>query len=157
MIRERLEEAVAGIYRQCRADKASASIEAFVLRNAQVARDGQPRPKGVRKGRPKQCFYNATNLVLGCPGLVYVEGYYACKTLGIPLLHAWAVDAAGNIIDPTPADPSIYSYLGVRFPRRLLADELLKNRVYGLLDTGLPNRDLMQRYEAGDIWQREAA
>ena len=127
--------------------RARYSIEAFVLRNATIDRMGQARPPSVARCQPRMCFRNAAHLVIDRDDLIYVEGFYARHSFPIPMLHAWAIDEAGNIIDPTADDPCQYHYLGVQFDRTVLRRQLLKNGTYGLLDIGGPNIDLMQQYE----------
>ena len=124
------------------------SLEAFVLRNAWPETVGQPRPKGVRRGTPKECFANAANLVTSRTDLFYMEGFCMGDSIPLPFHHAWAVDAAHRVIEPTLEDPTKYRYLGVLFPLPVLVEQLLKNKVYGLLDTGRGlNTELMRWYD----------
>ena len=63
-----------------------------------------PLPKGSKAGQPQDCFKNALLLVLKNPGFIYVEGF-ARHLIGRNCdcieHHAWAVDAAGRVYDPT--------------------------------------------------------
>jgi len=54
----------------------------FVLMHGQVWNLLGQRPAGMRLGRAKGCYKNATNAVLDCPAWLYVEGY-AHHRLGV--------------------------------------------------------------------------
>lgn len=75
----------------------------------------KPRPKGFRRGTPKQCFYNSYRLVVNRPNLVYVEGFAFLKNFaGFPIHHAWAVETGSHeAIDVTSDNFS--SYFGIAF------------------------------------------
>lgn len=88
------------------------------------------KPGRIRWGVPKHCFMNAAKLALSDLGLTYCEGY----AMGIiPLHHAWVVDSCGVVIDHTWRTLGT-EYFGVPFTRAFLANRLLKQRTYGLLD-----------------------
>ena len=60
-----------------------------------------PLPKGIRYGRLGECFKNASRLALYHNDLTYCEGY----AMGIiPVLHAFCIDAKGNVVDNTWRD-----------------------------------------------------
>lgn len=91
--------------------------EEYVLRQGVVC-TAQALPKGFRRGTPKLCFHNARKLVLNRRrrgSLTYVEGYAMRADIGIPMHHAWAIDAERRVIDVTWADPQNTEYLGVPF------------------------------------------
>lgn len=84
----------------------------------------------------KHCFRNAALLALGDEDLTYVEGYGTLKTNGggVPLEHAWCVDARGRIYDPTWEQCA--PCFGVSFKRDFLRKTLMRTEFYGLL--GVP-------------------
>ena len=61
--------------------------------------NNQPRPKGVRQGQKRKCFFNAFQLADRNSDYCYVEGW--ADDNGLLLEHAWCVDRSGNVIDPT--------------------------------------------------------
>ena len=59
------------------------------------------RHRDPSRGRRGQCFANAARLALRDDRFTYVEGY-ATLADGAPYLdHAWVVDSAGQVTDPT--------------------------------------------------------
>lgn len=83
-----------------------------------------PLPKDVRSGIKQGCFHNCATLALRWQRFIYCEGY-ACGV--IPVLHAWLLDAQGNVIDPTwtggrnMAEPGI-DYFGVAIKTKYLIE-----------------------------------
>jgi hypothetical protein len=116
-----------------------ALMERFVLRNGKLY---TPRKRVGRRGKPKECYCNSTHFVIreqwksypyGHP--TYVEGF----TIGdIPfaIAHAWVTMTGADAMDPT-LESSTHQYFGVAFPTDVLLREIKKNRVYGILDTGV--------------------
>ena len=103
---------------------------------------------GLKLGKPKMCFMNATHAALfHGASYDYVEGYAMSSTISFPFHHAWVAAKGSNTpIDVTIADPKGYQYIGVRFTEQELAEEVARLKVYGLLDTGTGlNRDLITR------------
>lgn len=102
------------------------------------------RPHKVPKRRPPiplwkkgECFMNAFKIVddyflerksLG--QLTYVEGY--AYTVGIPMLHAWAIDPYDCVFDPTWEEGK--AYYGVEFPLDYVRKVILKRKAWGVLD-----------------------
>lgn len=72
----------------------------WVLDNALPVQDWSPLPKRMRRGQPKQCYWNALKLVQRGKGrYVYVEG---AATHILTCEHAWCLDReTGLIVDPT--------------------------------------------------------
>ena len=70
-----------------------------------------PLPQRIKRGRERLCFVNAARLVLRHPELSYVEGWADFGE------HAWCVNAAGEVLDPTwPKDRTLPEvYFGVAF------------------------------------------
>jgi hypothetical protein len=110
--------------------KASTSIEAFVWAQGQRFDQFRDRPRGVRKGQLGRCFKNAADLVLRTTGLIYCEGYAECA---IPVLHAWALDRRGRVIETTWPEHGL-SYYGIAFSRCYLLQALARSNWYCLLD-----------------------
>lgn len=122
-------------------------LENFVLRNGQEFK----RTEHVLKVGPvKECFSNATHFILnqnlGSPYL-YCEGYAVRPSIGMLIHHAWVVDNNGNAYDLTWRNNEQCYYYGVTFDAETLEEQILANGVYGLLDTGMLNVDLMQRID----------
>lgn len=92
-----------------------------------------PLPKGVRMGVPKECFKNATGLVLKDSSLSYVEGVAYTKKLGdLGFLHAWAVRKDGTVVDNTWRDPENSRYFGVKYDQKKYLAHLWKTKMYGI-------------------------
>lgn len=81
----------------------------------------QPRPKGVRKGRPQRCYANAFELASCSQSdgfeddrLFYTEGY-AWKTSEpqFKFRHGWCVDEHLTVVDPTLDNPQDYVFVGI--------------------------------------------
>lgn len=102
-------------------------------------------PKGVKPMKKKRCFENAFRTVTRY-GLTYVEGY----AVGIiPTHHAWCIDEAGNVVDPTwhEEEYSEVEYLGVAFDEDYVMDTVVETGTYGVFysDDGFgPNMDLLK-------------
>jgi predicted ABC-type ATPase len=91
-----------------------------------------PLPEGALKGTPKECYRNASMLVMIDRNLTYAEGV-AYSSAGLPYLHAWAVDKSGNVIDPTWENPEKAKYFGVKYDREKYLKYLYKAKMYGVL------------------------
>jgi hypothetical protein len=115
-----------------------ALLERFVLRNGKAY---APAKRKGRKRKAKQCFANATGRMLE-EGSTYVEGFAIRKDFPLPLLHAWVTITGDDATDPT-LDAMDFEYYGVSFSRATVTAEIVRNRCYGLLDTGLINTRLI--------------
>jgi hypothetical protein len=77
-----------------------------------------PFPERFREveGFPKLCFANAHALACRFPGeLAYAEGFATHRTAcNFPVLHGWAVDRTGMVVDPTWRSGGA-GYFGVEF------------------------------------------
>lgn len=92
-----------------------------------------PLPETVERGEPKACFMNATHAFLQRDDLDYCEGVGFIPSLpGFAFLHAWCVDAAGHVVDPTWDAPETCRYYGVRFPRKAYTRHIFRAKVYGV-------------------------
>ncbi len=107
-------------------------IDHFVLVNGAHMRPCPKRqwPLSAVKGPERECFRNAALVAMADKDLIYCEGY----ALGIiPLMHVWVIDAKGRVIDNTWERPG-RDYYGVAIRTEYLRDQLLKQKVYGLID-----------------------
>jgi hypothetical protein len=105
-----------------------AVMERFVLRNGKVF---EAQPYTGKRGKPKQCFQNATHMHVG----TYAEGYMWRESLPIAIHHAWRVKD-GKVIDNTVDRPEERQYIGVELDADELFRELNRYKVYGVLDCG---------------------
>ena len=119
-----------------------ALLERFVLKHGVEFR-GVKRPKGVRKRKMKECFKNSTYGLWEKYEWDYYEGYAMNKRIAFPFLHAWNVKD-GVLIDTTLVDPEEYEYIGVKFTQEQIWKEQLKTGVYGMLDIGMINLELLR-------------
>lgn len=109
------------------------------------------RPKGIKKQQNRECFRNATNLVLDNSDLEYVEGYAIHDGL-IPLQHAWTVNKQDEVVDPTWSNPELSEYRGVVISRDILIAEMLRTHFYGVLAPGeMINIKLIEELSGGKI------
>lgn len=97
-----------------------------------------------RRMQKKMCYRNAALRVIEDNSLTYVEGY--TTSLGfIPIEHAWYVGPSGMVVDPTLRDDDDErEYFGVGFTTDFLRSEILRRKVWGLLDM---NRELLTMSE----------
>lgn len=119
-----------------------ALIERFVLRNGKPY---APMPHIGRKRKDKECFKNAAEYVLSertSPKARYVEGLARGPVCGLLIHHAW-VEIDGQAMDPTWRDAERSEYYGFAFEKNMLIDQLIQNKVYGLLDIGIINTKLI--------------
>jgi hypothetical protein len=99
-----------------------------------------PLPDGVQRGIPKECYKNASLLVLERSDLTYAEGFAQVGSLpGLTFQHAWAVTKDGTVVDPTWDDPENSKYFGVRYERKAYLQYLYKAKLYGVLGSTTRN------------------
>lgn len=106
-------------------------IERFTLAHGKV-HIAQPLPPQYKRGRMKECFRNAALLATRSRLLCYAEGI---AFRYIPIHHAWCVDKAGRVIDPTWDNPMQAEYMGVEIPTAMLNAEIRLNGYWGVLNT----------------------
>lgn len=109
-----------------------ASIDEFIIKNGRPF-DGSISEARIhgRRGKPKQCFYNAWRLMDERDDLIYVEG----RAAGIiPVMHAWCVDREGNVYEPTWRLTGNEVYYGVPFKRRFVLTTAVARGYYGIID-----------------------
>lgn len=102
-VKDYLERIVApgGVRRPAPFDRKYLSFEDYVLDNGKqfIYRPFPKKYRGCRRVA-QECFCNAVFLALDHHELKYAEGYAMQEGL-MPALHAWCVDAAGFVCDPT--------------------------------------------------------
>jgi hypothetical protein len=109
-------------------------IDKFILEHGKSFEIGPDTFNGPR-GPQGECFASCARLAQAHNGFTYVEGYV--QIFNIPISHAWLVDAAGNLIEPTLNSDDVErigGYFGVEFSTGYLINSLFRNRCYGLLD-----------------------
>jgi hypothetical protein len=101
------------------------------------------------RAEPKNCYGNATHAAIDDERLTYVEGY-AC-VYGVPIEHAWLVDADGFVIDPTLTNDTgrVLEYFGVPFITEYVRKAVILNQLYGLLDYFYASKTAPKLYELG--------
>lgn len=119
--------------------------EDLVLREG-VAYRGAEMPAGYERGAPRQCFSNALRLAIDHPELSYCEGYGMTRDVPIPIYHAWCVDPAGRVVEPTwkTPDPNV-SYLGIVFPTQLVIRTQIGRSFAGMIDNFEQRYPLLRR------------
>lgn len=113
-------------------------LEDFVKRNGRSMTPAA-LPKGIRRGRMKDCFRNAGLLALTRADLTYCEGY---ATGIITVLHGWCVDADNRVVDPTW--PEGTEYFGVPISERYLRWSVKKFKVWGCIDLWLEDWPILR-------------
>ena len=114
-----------------------APLERFVLRHGKAFTPGK---RVGRKGKAGLCFMNAAKAVFKHEFAenppTYVEGYVTSKKMGFfPIHHAWVTFDGKTAMDPT-LNADDYEYFGVEIGTAALRTELVRNKVYGIFDTG---------------------
>ncbi len=108
-------------------------VRAYVEEHGQEWQ-AQPVPDGYERGTAKECYKNASQLVMYNPEeLRFVEGYASYKDTGIAVMHAWAVDKHDRVIDVTVPNPTDWHYFGVQYDTKKYMRHLEKTMMYGVL------------------------
>lgn len=92
----------------------------------------QDTPAMYGRGTPRECYKNASLLVVGNKDLTYAEGWGIPKN-GLAFMHAWAVDKQGKVVDNTWEDSANVKYFGVKYDREKYLKALYRKKVYGVL------------------------
>lgn len=99
-----------------------------LLKFGQAFETSDDKPAWLKRGVAKQCYKNATHVMLNRDDVFYAEGYAInLIDLPIPLEHAWLVDASGNVIDPTWDRAEDHLYFGVVFERDAVNSAMVSN------------------------------
>ena len=96
------------------------------------------------RGQPQVCYKNCFDL-LRKQGYHYTEGYAIDDQLNLAIAHAWLVNNAGEVVDPTWTDNARgATYFGVVFDSEYVFEVGKITKNYGILETNYPNwRKLM--------------
>lgn len=81
----------------------------------------------LRIGTQRACFNNAAAYAITRNDVLYAEGYAFEPGLPMPVQHAWLVNLAGEVIDPTWDDTKDHVYFGIPFRRSFVAETLEAN------------------------------
>ncbi len=105
-----------------------------------ILETGKPFLKRVEtasfRGKPKQCFQNCFEALLQHPNLIYCEGYAIDDTLPIAIIHAWLVNDAFEVIDPTWNEEATgCTYFGLPLNGEFVIDFAIKTKYYGILES----------------------
>jgi hypothetical protein len=109
-------------------------FSAYLEKNGQEYKAAK-LPDDVERGVPKECFKNASQLVIGRDDLEYVEGIAypgSLRDSGLGFLHAWAVKKDGTVVDNTWDKPEDAKYFGVKYDRNAYMKHLMKTEMYGV-------------------------
>lgn len=118
-------------YLEMVASVAEYSVEAVVLKHGkEYPAPAVARPRGIRKGANRMCYKNAYHVVTSNAGFTYVEGF--ANSL-VPVQHAWALDAAGNVVETTWETPGS-EYYGIALDIPWVNQVILETMMYGVLD-----------------------
>jgi hypothetical protein len=130
-----------------------AGPEGFVLRHGRAYEVG-PEWLGARyrRGQPRHCFLNAQALVRRDLRLTYVEGF-AVGAL-IPVLHAWAADPDGRVVDVTWPRAAAVEYFGVPFARAYALRR--RGRALSLIDGWHRDWPLLRGEVPDEMWAAPA-
>jgi hypothetical protein len=126
----------------------------FVLRHG-TWYEPRPYPANLREGLIKYCFGNSI-LLSAAHGFRYVEGFALLPppySAGVPIHHAWNVDAFGALIDSTWNNEGI-AYLGVEFSLER-ADDATWNGDASVLNDHKRGFPLFREPWTGEDWKRE--
>lgn len=96
-----------------------------------------PVPAGIEPGTPRRCYDNSGNLALE-QGWAYCEGFAMQPGL-FPMHHAWCVNDAGEVIDPTWAHAQDNEYLGVALDESFLVAHCERIGHWGVFAEQLPD------------------
>jgi len=118
----------------------------FMLTHGHAYNFGPHTFKGPRQ-EANNCYGNALHTAMD-KGLTYVEGKVLVH--GVPIDHAWCVDADGFVVDPTIVyKGQVTEYFGVPFLTKYAARAVARNGIYGLLDIVFADQTAPKLYELG--------
>lgn len=84
-------------------------------------------PGWLIRGPIKSCYENSTAYAVVRTDIYYAEGYAIDPSLPIPIEHAWLVNHAGEVIDPTWYCVGDRVYFGIAFQSVSLRQILAAN------------------------------
>ena len=106
-----------------------AGFEELIL-DCATAMEAKPLPRNIKRGLPKNFYWNSQQLAFRKKSLAYVEGYVLPKDISFPVAHAWLLTPEGYAIDPTWETPG-NCYLGVPFSTKWLKSLLAERKKKG--------------------------
>ena len=113
-----------------------------------ILETGQPfsnRIKSPFKGEPKSCFKNCFQARWEYPQLSYCEGFAIDDDLNLAISHAWLINDAHEVIDPTWDDAPGCTYFGVVFHHEFVIEIAMITKRFGILNNDLMNDRKLQR------------
>lgn len=116
----------AELVRRADSEHGDSTIERLVLQYG-THFNGIDRPKGMRLGPAKNCFWNSYNGAGKHDGVLYVEGFAMVRGYP-PIHHAWISLDGIQAIDLTLRDrASETEFYGIPFSISLATEELMAN------------------------------
>lgn len=114
------------------------NIYDFVVNEGQNFERHIDDPCAGKKREPKQCFQNAFTMLYidwneSWGDWLYCEGFAYGRGGVIPVHHAWLIDDAGMVVDPT-WETQGDEYFGVAFNRQWAKEAVLNKGTYGVVD-----------------------
>lgn len=101
-----------------------------------------PKPKGVRFGKVKECFSNASRMIIGSDRFNVVEGYAAGL---IPTMHAWLTEDGEHAVEVTWRQAqNPHEYYGIAFANEYVKVTMLKTGYWGVF--GSDHRELLEGF-----------
>ncbi|HNI35842.1 MAG TPA: hypothetical protein PLV93_10605 [Microthrixaceae bacterium] len=80
---------------------------------------------------PKECFRNAGLAAQEHESLRYAEGFAFPAVVRMPMAHAWLIDEAGEVVDPTWSDGA--DYFGIIVPTDRMTALTVETGMWGVL------------------------
>src|SRR5713101_3104193 len=91
-----------------------------------------------KKDKANLCYMNAGRIALNNSSRTYVEGFITVH--GVPIQHAWTVDAKGNVFDSTlKHGDKIEGFFGVPFTQEYVGKTALETGVWGIISHTNPD------------------
>ncbi|HEY9811307.1 MAG TPA: hypothetical protein V6D13_18435 [Halomicronema sp.] len=120
------------------------SNESLVLRHGLPFINVIPSPF---KGERKSCYKNCFEALWKNSKLYYCEGYGMQSDISLAFAHAWLLNEAGEVIDPTWSDLTIsekFVYYGLVFNRNFVFNTAKQTNVYGILENDYRNNNVLK-------------
>lgn len=109
------------------------SAPEFVFENGGLMEGRSKVDPSLYLPRSKQCYLNAWNLKESHKGYRYCEGYMLLEGIPIPILHAWCINEADEVVDTSIEMDAIAAYYGVEFNPEFAARSWETLRRYNLI------------------------
>lgn len=107
------------------------------------AHSAGPVPPNVARGTPRRCYDNAGTMALE-EGWAYCEGFAMQPGL-FPMHHAWCLNDAGEVIDPTWPHSRGNEYFGVALDEAFIVAQCERMGHWGIFADRLPDFVATQR------------